>query len=220
MIARAIWGFGGFIWFFLSIYIAIYPEKAKEFIGDNLMFIYSYFHPIGWIFIGALVFTGFVLREIYAHNKSKVLTEKNGERLQYSIGRISKGNISVQGSNNIITQNQQGGQNVIINNTVNPPPSFEFKEIFTNQPKQGKYHSRVQLTITTPFPLGNLYVEVQAPSIEGIDMGPMRSGGFMTGLQGVRNGRAFINVPSAYGNYQIDIITGQPEKFSLIYDYE
>jgi hypothetical protein len=222
-IARAMWGFGGFIWFFVSIYIAIYPEKAKELIGDKLIFIYSYIHPIGWILIGAFIFMVFVLREVYVHNKSKILTEKTGEHPHYSAGQINKGNISVQGNNNIITQNQQGGinaQKVVINNTINPPPSFELKEIFTNQPKQGKYHSQVQLTVITPFPLGNLYVEVQAPSIEDMDMTPMRAGGFMTGLQHAGNGRAFINVPSAYGNYLINIITGHPEKFSLFYEYE
>ena len=117
--------------------------------------------------------------------------------------------------------NQSGGitaQNVTISNT--PPPTLQVtKEVLLNEPQNGKYLTRVEFTIVTPYPIGNLYLEARAQTVEEIDCLPMRTG-WMTGHSGKRDGLAFTNIPNAYGNYQLDIITSQPDKIQVIYNFE
>lgn len=118
--------------------------------------------------------------------------------------------------------NQSGGitaQNVTISNT--PPPTLQVtKEVLLNQPQNGKYLTRVEFTLVTPYPIGNLYLEARAQTVEEIDCLPMRTGGWMTGHSGKRDGFAFTNIPNAYGNYQLDVITSQPDKIQVIYNFE
>jgi len=124
----------------------------------------------------------------------------------------------------VISHNQSGGitaQKVIINNvSANPAPILQGKGIFSNQPHNGKFLTRLEFSLITPHPVGNLYLEVRAQTIEEMDCLPMRSGGWMEGHSGKREGFIFTNIPNAFGNYQIDIITTQPDEIQVIYNIE
>lgn len=122
----------------------------------------------------------------------------------------------------VISFNQSGGitaQNVTISNA--PPPTLQItKEVLLNQPQNGKYLTRVEFTLVTPYPIGNLYFEARAQTIEEVDCLPMRTGAWIGGHSGKRDGFAFTNIPNAFGNYQLDIITNQPDKIQVIYNFE
>ena len=146
------------------------------------------------------------------------------EKAKYSSSQSGVGNISIQGNSNILTQHQSGGitaNNVVINNiSTNPTPMLKIKQIFINQFREGKYHSRFELSLISPYPVGNLYVGVRAPEIEEMEVAPMRSTGFITGLEDNRDGYAFTNLPNAYGDYSLIIISEKPEKFVIEYNIE
>jgi hypothetical protein len=89
-----------------------------------------------------------------------------------------------------------------------------------NQPNKGKYHTRVELSLISPYPIGNLYLEVRAKTIEEMDCMPMRTGGYMGGHSGKRDGYIFTNMPNAYGKHELIIVTTQPENIQLIYNIE
>jgi hypothetical protein len=51
---------------------------------------------------------------------------------------------------------------------------------------------------------------VHGKNIKGIHISPERTGTFVTGHTGVREGYAFTNVPNAYGNLQLTITSAEP----------
>jgi hypothetical protein len=154
----------------------------------------------------------------------KDIAENLEEKAKYISSQIGTENISIQGNGNILTQHQSGGitaNSVVINNiSANPTPVLQIKEIFINQFREGKYHSRFELSLITPHPVGNLYVGVRASEIEEMDVVPMRSGIDITGLTHNRDGYAFTNLSYAYGKYQLMIITEKPDNFFIEYNIE
>jgi hypothetical protein len=63
-------------------------------------------------------------------------------------------------------------------------------------------------------------IEAHSKSIIGFEVVPQRSGGYMTGLTGKREGFFFTNIPGAYGTYQLIIQSSSNDKPEIIYDYE
>ncbi len=123
--------------------------------------------------------------------------------------------------NSVISVNQQGG---ITAHTVNinefPEPKFDMKLISANVPQNNLFETKVLLTIESKTALKNLYLEARAPSVVSLDAGPQRTGGFMTGHTGKRDGFAFTNLPDAWGQYMLVLLSQKPEKYEIIYNYE
>jgi len=124
----------------------------------------------------------------------------------------------------VTSYNQSGGitaQNVTINNISKiPSPTLQGKVIYLNQPNEGKFRTRIELSLISPYPVGNLYIEVRAQTIEEMDCMPMRAGGWMEGMSGKRDGYAFTNLQNAFGNYEVHVITSKAENLQLIYNIE
>ncbi len=154
----------------------------------------------------------------------KELTENIRKETTYTSTQHGNRNISIQGKDNIFTQNQSGGitaHNVVINNiSTNPSPMLTSKEVYTNQFREGKYYSRIQLSLITPHPVGNLYIGARAQTIKDMELIPMQSTMLISGHTGTREGYSFTNIPNAYGNYLLEIITSKPEKFLIEYNID
>ena len=116
----------------------------------------------------------------------------------------------------VISINQSGG---ITAHTVNvsaaPAPTLHAKPVSLNQVHESEYHSRIALTVESPYPPANLYIVVSAPSVKSINLMPQRTGIVMMGHSGTREGWAFTNLQSPYGLIHLDIITSQPEQLDI-----
>jgi hypothetical protein len=113
----------------------------------------------------------------------------------------------------VISNNQQGGITAAtVNVTAVPEPSLAIQQEFMNHPENAEFHSRAELVLDAPYPVGNLYIEVRARSIKRIELASKRAGVVLTGHSGIRDGWAFTNVPNAHGKFQLDIFTTEPEQ--------
>lgn len=109
-----------------------------------------------------------------------------------------------------------------ITQTINefPEPKFDLKLISANLPQNNLFETKALLTIDSKTALKNLYLEARAPSIVSLEAGAQRTGMFMTGHTGKRDGFAFTNLPDAWGQYMLKILSQKPEKYEIIYDYQ
>ncbi len=134
---------------------------------------------------------------------------------------IANSEVDAHSSTFVTSFNQSGG---ITAGTVNvnaaPEPQLHMREIFANKAEAGRYHSRVELTVESPYPPGNLYVAVHAPSIISMDLSPQRSGAVIMGHCGTREGFAFANLQSPYGRINLDVLTKKPERFEIEWDIQ
>lgn len=133
-----------------------------------------------------------------------------------NISQQGSGNIAANVGDGVVSVNQQGGitaKKVIINQT--PKPELVWRESRQEALSTGKTQTTARLSVITPFPIGNLYLEVHGKTIEEMHLSPMRSGAFHTGNAGKRDGFAFTNVPQAFGDYQLIIISSEPEIFEV-----
>ena len=123
----------------------------------------------------------------------------------------------------VTSYNQSGGitaQNVIINNISKTlSPELQAKVIYLNQPSEGKYRTRVEFSLNSIYPIGNLYLEVWAGTVEEIDCMPMRTGVWQEGHSGKRDGYAFTNMMNVFGNYELHIVTTQPENIQVVFKF-
>jgi len=121
----------------------------------------------------------------------------------------------------VVSVNQQGG---ITAHTVvqqAPEPDLQISEVSANRlESDGLYHSYVVVTVIAPYPVGNLALEVHAATIRSMDVNPMRSGIFMQGHSGTREGHCFTNIPQASRSYRLDLTTAKPERFEIRYDFQ
>lgn len=133
-------------------------------------------------------------------------------------------NIHVEGNVNpsiVISHNQSGGITAgKVTIDAAPEPKLSMKEVFLNQPGNGEYHTRLELMVDSPYPAGNLFVEVRAASIKRIDLAPQRSGVVITGHSGTRDGLAFTNLQSPYGRIFLEIFTVTPDRFEVVWDIQ
>jgi hypothetical protein len=130
----------------------------------------------------------------------------------------SKPDINVNNSPNAVVQINNSGNNIINQNLPEPKFTLEQKEI--NNFSNGIYITKALLTIDSKVALKNLYLEAHSKSIIDFDVSPQRSGVFMTGHSGKRDGFIFTNLPGAYGTYELIIKSTQNEIPNIIYNYE
>jgi hypothetical protein len=116
----------------------------------------------------------------------------------------------------ITSYNQSGG---ITAHTVNlnaaPEPTVNMQPLFSNQSTNGEYHSRMALVVESPYPAGNLFIAVRAPSVRRIELRPQRTGMVMMGHCGNRDGMSFANLQQPFGLIHLDVFAGAPEKLDV-----
>jgi len=119
----------------------------------------------------------------------------------------------------ITSHNQSGGVTAhTVNINAAPEPKVNADPIFLNQPHVGEYRHRIALTVESPYPPGNLFIAVHAPSIRSMDLRPQRSGLVMLGHCGNREGMSFANLQQPYGLIHLDVVTAQPEDLKIEWD--
>lgn len=153
------------------------------------------------------------------HESNATVVQEPGAEVITAL--IANSYIDAKGGTFVTSINQSGG---ITAGTVNvntaPEPQLHMRELFANQLKSGRYHSRVELIVESPYPPGNLYVGVHAPSIVSMDLAPQRTGAVMMGNCGMRDGFAFANLQSPYGRIHLDVVTTQSERLEIEWDIE
>lgn len=145
-----------------------------------------------------------------AHESSAVrLPEPSDDTAMQFIANLE---VSGPGATVVTSYNQSGGitaGNVNIN--AAPEPTLRQTQLFANKPANGGYHTRYEFQVESPYPPGNLYVEVHAPSIRSAELNPQRAGMVFKGHSGTRPGFAFDNLQQPYGRILLDVYTGDPE---------
>jgi len=144
------------------------------------------------IAVGAAVIAGLILRYVFGIRKSDTY--------------------------NVESQNQQGGitaGRVEINVTNIPDAKISIEKLLGNEAHEQGYQSKFLLKVDTTTPINNLYVQANADGIISMRVCPQRSGMAMLGLSGTRAGYAFTNIPSAYGDYKIIVVTDKPQEIAF-----
>ncbi|MDP3685712.1 MAG: hypothetical protein Q8R32_02675 [bacterium] len=130
----------------------------------------------------------------------------------------------------ITSQNQSGGItagtvniNFVFerrNSSFNPisDPNLLARAVFQNQLVSGEYHTRIELTVESPYPPGNLEIKAHAPSVRRIDLVPQHGGPMLRGNSGVRPGLAFMNLRQPFGKIFLEIFTERPERPNIEWD--
>lgn len=129
--------------------------------------------------------------------------------------------VSGPGAAVVISHNQSGGitaGNVNIN--AAPEPTLHASQLFANKPANGGYHTQIVLRVESPYPPGNLYVGVHAPSMRSAKLNAQRSGLVMKGHSGTRPGFAFDNLQQPYGKMLLDVYTSDPEQLEIEWDIQ
>lgn len=155
----------------------------------------------------------------YAHESSAVrLPEPPDDTAEQFIANLE---VSGPGAMVVISHNQSGGitaGNVNIN--AAPEPTLHTTKLFANKPANGGYHTRFELRVVSPYPPGNLYVVVRAPSMRSAELSPQRAGMVIKGHTGTRPGFAFDNLQQPYGRILLDVYTSDPENLQVEWDIQ
>jgi hypothetical protein len=108
--------------------------------------------------------------------------------------------------------------NPTVNNYGAPPPQFDLKPISANVPDGGAYRSEFRLEVVTQIPVAAVRLTVYGSSIKSFDVTPQRTGAFMQGWSGNREGFSFVTLQSVHGAYSVLVTTGSPEQLRFEYD--
>jgi hypothetical protein len=130
----------------------------------------------------------------------------------------TKPDIKVENSPNTIIQVNKNGDNVV--NQKLSEPKFSLDLTANNILTDGVYITKAYFKIDHQVALKNLYLEAHNKSIISFEVVPQKSGGFMTGHSGKREGYFFSNIPGAYGTYQLIIRSTHDDTSEILYDYE
>jgi diguanylate cyclase (GGDEF)-like protein len=80
--SKSVGQFVGFcLYLFGTIFIGIFPDKAREALGDGIMAIYNYFSVWEWVLVGVLIFLAFFVFNIISVSKNR-----NSENKEIPIG--------------------------------------------------------------------------------------------------------------------------------------
>jgi hypothetical protein len=137
--------------------------------------------------------------------------------------RVRAGIKSTQSSTptpRVVSYNQRGG---ITAETVKvdaaPEPELQARPLFLNRQEGGRFHSRFELEVVSPYPPANLRLVVHASTIQDMQLAPQRSGIAMFGHSGKREGYCFTNLHNPAGSLHLDVFTAGEEKFEVEYDF-
>ncbi len=132
---------------------------------------------------------------------------------------IANSEVAARGATFVTSVNQSGGITAgTVNVNATPEPQLHMREIYANKSEGSRYLTRIEITVESPYPPGNLFVGVRAPSVISMDLSPQRSGAVIKGHCGSRDGFAFANLQSPYGRIHLDIVSGAPEHFAIEWD--
>jgi len=109
-------------------------------------------------------------------------------------------------------------QTVIINQVASSRnATLKTKATRRKARQDGSFLTTAIITLDAPYPVGNLYLQVHGRSIERLNVLKSTGGAFMVGHSGKREGYSFTNIPNAFGEYRLQILSGEAEQFELIY---
>lgn len=77
--------------------------------------------------------------------------------------------------NSIVTFDQSGGNNTIINNLDIPDPKINSQLIEINTPIDDLFLSKIEVNIDSKVPLMNLYIQVEVPELVSLKIYPKTS---------------------------------------------
>jgi hypothetical protein len=110
---------------------------------------------------------------------------------------------------NVVSHHQSGG---ITAHTVNQAPAPELRssplDIRNNQ--DGTYTIMCKLDVVAPYPPAELSLQVEAHGIISLEVRPDRTGIFMTGHSGIRDGWAFTSLANPSGRYLLRAVAAEP----------
>ena len=156
-------------------------------------------------------------------------TNPPGEETRESAGSSNPSSpsstINITGNNAVVSSNQSGGitaQTVLIQHGATTSGA---RLVLLDTPKQalqpdGRYLTTAPFMLETSFPVGNLKIEVHGETIQEMDFTPARTGAFISGHSGNRQGFSFPNIPNASGKYWLKVRSSKAEQFSVDYAVE
>lgn len=193
--------------------------SAEELHGfDNLLLLCSAHHDV--IDADELAYTVARLLEMKrAHESAKAPVSELSDA---QAGSLIHNEISGSPQATIVSSVNQSGGITAASVTVNqaPEPEIHYEEVFVNKPTPSGYHTRVALKLVSPYPPGNLAVQVTSPSIVSAQLNPQRSGAVIKGHSGVRGNMAFDNLQQPYGIIHLDILMRQPDVPDITFGIE
>lgn len=128
-------------------------------------------------------------------------------------------NNTVNGTNNGFVGQNYG--NITINpGTDSSHTTLRAENVNQERVEDGSFLTTAVFILDTPFPVGNLYIEVHGRSISGLEVSPMRSGISITGMSANRGGYSFTNIQNAFGRYAVRITSKKAEQFQVDYKPE
>jgi hypothetical protein len=120
--------------------------------------------------------------------------------------RTDRPNIHVE------SHGQRGGITAgTVNIQVEPVPTARLSEMTHHESPEGHIYEAV-LTINSRYSLPSVVVTARAQTIQSLHVGMMRTGLQMTGHSGRREGYCFTTLLNAVGQYQVQVITAEPEE--------
>lgn len=167
--------------------------------------------PIGWLWSGAAIAS--LLAALTSHfwprtiekPKEAALTVQKDDRNR--IGDIHA---------NIGTHNQIGQ----IGHTINqaPEPELTHTAPVTTTHPDGTFTISFLVEVISPYPVGQLYLEVHSDGIMSLDVVPQRTGMSMSGHTGKREGWCFTTLMQAFGRYSVTVRTRE-NKINMTYAF-
>lgn len=128
-----------------------------------------------------------------------------------------------------INQNATGSGNIQVATAGDNSPIYYFhkeefsykiktKDLCYNKSEDGFFITKIELFSQHVIP--NLYLAAHASSIVEFDVEPQRTGGFITGHSGKREGFWFTNIPNFGGKYLLIVKTKEAEKIKIEFDIQ
>jgi hypothetical protein len=193
---------------------------------------------IGWVVYTAMIIIMLIIAKP-VKSEAKATEQQIKEQISSNGISIAQAKSSAKGARamengkpvinapngNVFYGTNSGTVNQNITNEF-PEPKFELKTLEYNVLEHGRYVSKMIFTIDHKAPLKNLYLEAKAPSITGFSVGPVNGGGIMltnclTGEGGEKlAGKGFVNIPSAYGQYNLFVTMTKPEHLEILYIWQ
>ena len=151
---------------------------------------------------GFLVFAVAVIAMLYRWDNERRSSSANDSPSESAVAAVSE-------IHNVTSHNQSGG---ITAYTVNQAPTPELRcgPPASRQNPDGTHTITCNLDVVAPYPPAELYLQVEAAGVVSLDVSPNRTGVFMTGHSGIRDGRAFTSLVNPSGRYSLRAVAAEP----------
>lgn len=93
------------LYLFGTIFVGIFPDKAREVLGDTIVAIYNYFPIWGWVIVGVLFFVAIFIFNVFTVSKEKTTSSEKDLGTQITeieISQTGNSNVGKQSAGTII----------------------------------------------------------------------------------------------------------------------